>query len=907
MDWWGWSCFRLLCLSCVNQRAFCRGRWTTLVSYRRSRSLLADGTLEFLGRVDHQVKVRGHRIELGEIESALASLPEIARAIAVTVGSPAQLAAAIQLKENLATSEQPIKEQLQQLLPDYMVPTSLVIYETLPLSANGKVDRKKIIEELVNQITNTETIFEAPQTAIEQQVACVWQKILKTPNVGRFDSFFSLGGDSLLATQVIAQLKQLGLTTEQPLRQLFAKPQLAEFAATLMVTEQVEQQQVVPDLANRYQPFPLTEVQRAYWMGQSPGLPLSCGTHYLVELDGENIDLQRLTVAWNKLVARHDMLHATVTEQAEQHILPEWALYTIPQSEHHNLAEIKIKVDEWWQQQKAKKHSLPFAMHAFNYPEQRCYLAIIFNYMNLDGFSIKLLLKELASFYQDLDIKLPKLTLSFRDYVTQVTHTPQAIERAEAYWHERMVTLPGAPQLPTAIEPQQLKQAKFIRKSAKLDSQKLISLRHIAKNYGLTPSAIIMLAYAEVLSQWSGGEAVTINMTLFDRQEVHPEIYQIAGDFTSLLPIAYTPDYSKSLLEQAKCLQQELATALDHREISSIWVQRELARNKAINAASLPIVFTSTLGIADDLLEDSEQQGFLQLAGGGLSETPQVWLDHQLYEHQGGLLISWDAVEDLFPTGLLDEMFAGYIQLLNQLIEHNWQQPLVAQLPATQLQVRQQVNAVVAPLPSSSLIEPIFDYASSHPQQVALVFDEQEFSYEELSMRALQIANLLLSYGLQQGESVAVCLPRGPMQIMAVLGVLAAGGAYVPVSTTQPVARQQKIFNTADIKLVLCNEPLFEADSVKFISPYLALDLEPLTKPVLVDCQSLAYIIFTSGSTGEPKGVEIPHQAALNTIKDICQRYAVDSSSCALAVSALDFDLSVFDIFGLLAVGGAWF
>ncbi|AZS50292.1 hypothetical protein DM558_05665 [Entomomonas moraniae] len=814
----------------------------------------ADGTLEFLGRVDHQVKVRGHRIELGEIESALASLPEIARAIAVTVGSPAQLAAAIQLKENLATSEQPIKEQLQQLLPDYMVPTSLVIYETLPLSANGKVDRKKIIEELVNQITNTETIFEAPQTAIEQQVACVWQKILKTPNVGRFDSFFSLGGDSLLATQVIAQLKQLGLTTEQPLRQLFAKPQLAEFAATLMVTEQVEQQQVVPDLANRYQPFPLTEVQRAYWMGQSPGLPLSCGTHYLVELDGENVDLTRFSQAWNQLVQYHEMMRVTIDSEGNQTILKQVEAIQLQAITlaTDSVQEVQQVLYKYWQQHQLDnnyKHHL----YAIKYANNRCRIGIIFNYLTLDGFSIKLILQQLASLYENSSTQLPRLALSFRDYVTQIQTDTDSQTKAKAFWLEKLNTLPLAPQLPIAQQPEQLTQVIFKRRSHRLANEQWLLLKAKARQYQLTPSVILLTAYATILAQWSANQSLAINLTLFDRPNVHPDINQIAGDFTTLAPVGYFPNSQQSIIEQAKALQHEIADALEHKEISSIWVQRERSKTMGITAAALPVVFTSTLGLGEGLFE-TPNKNFPAFVSGGLSETPQVWLDHQLYEFHGELELSWDAVEDLFPAGLLDEMFASYIQLLNQLIEHNWQQPLVAQLPATQLQVRQQVNAVVAPLPSSSLIEPIFDYASSHPQQVALVFDEQEFSYEELSMRALQIANLLLSYGLQQGESVAVCLPRGPMQIMAVLGVLAAGGAYVPVSTTQPVARQQKIFNTADIKLVLCNEPLFEADSVKFISPYLALDLEPLTKPVLVDCQSLAYIIFTSGSTGEPKG-----------------------------------------------------
>ncbi|WP_228411851.1 non-ribosomal peptide synthetase [Entomomonas moraniae] len=190
----------------------------------------ADGTLEFLGRVDHQVKVRGHRIELGEIESALASLPEIARAIAVTVGSPAQLAAAIQLKENLATSEQPIKEQLQQLLPDYMVPTSLVIYETLPLSANGKVDRKKIIEELANHTTLT-LVKELPRDQLEQQIANLWQEVLNCHTLSRDDDFFLSGGDSLTATQIVQLLHKRHITPELiPLRVLFSASTIASLS-----------------------------------------------------------------------------------------------------------------------------------------------------------------------------------------------------------------------------------------------------------------------------------------------------------------------------------------------------------------------------------------------------------------------------------------------------------------------------------------------------------------------------------------------------------------------------------------------------------------------------------------------------------------------------------------------------
>ncbi|MFQ1056103.1 phosphopantetheine-binding protein, partial [Gilliamella apicola] len=189
-----------------------------------------DGTLEFLGRQDHQVKVRGHRIELGEIESALAGLPEIARAVAVTVGMPPQLAAAIQLKQGVSTTEHDIKQLLQQLLPDYMVPTSLVIYQALPLNANGKVDRKTIISELATHTTNV-VDKEPPRDELERQLAELWQEVLKCPALSRDDDFFLSGGDSLTATQIIQLLHKRHITSELiPLRALFTAPTVASLS-----------------------------------------------------------------------------------------------------------------------------------------------------------------------------------------------------------------------------------------------------------------------------------------------------------------------------------------------------------------------------------------------------------------------------------------------------------------------------------------------------------------------------------------------------------------------------------------------------------------------------------------------------------------------------------------------------
>ncbi|WP_039850769.1 phosphopantetheine-binding protein, partial [Grimontia indica] len=176
------------------------------------------------------------------------------------------------------------------LLPDYMVPSTLALVDEIPLSANGKVDRKQAQILLAEHADAQQTILTPPKGDKECQVASVWQALLPDRSIGRESHFFSLGGDSLLATQVISTLRENGLTAEQPLRLLFAQPVLAEFAAGLSFENAEPLSTLVPDPDARFEPFPLTEVQRAYWMGQSPGLPLNCGTHYLVELDGENVN-----------------------------------------------------------------------------------------------------------------------------------------------------------------------------------------------------------------------------------------------------------------------------------------------------------------------------------------------------------------------------------------------------------------------------------------------------------------------------------------------------------------------------------------------------------------------------------------------------------------------------------------
>ncbi|TCK25717.1 non-ribosomal peptide synthetase [Pseudonocardia endophytica] len=862
-----------------------------------------DGTLEFLGRRDHQVKIRGHRIELGEIETALRDAPGVrAAAAAVTVGGGRRIAAALVLDgppdpggagpEGSALDA--VRAAARAALPGYMVPERWHVVDALPLTANGKVDRSQLDRVLAElDSAEPEVASLPPQGAAETAVADAWAAELNTAGIGRDADFFLLGGDSLIATRVVARLRADGVDGAD-LPTLFRRPVLADFAASLRTgTPDAERPPVLPaDPEHRHEPFALTEVQRAYWLGRSTGLALGgVGTTYHVELDGDRVDVPGLERAFDRLIARHEMLRAVVDDDGRQRILPEVGPFTIPVAEADDAAAASARIEAQLARPLFDLTSWPlFAACAVHYPDGRTRLGVTLDYAVFDALSVKLVLAELAVLYTDPDAPLPSVGVSFRDYVENLPADTAAREADERWWRDRLPALPPAPRLPLATDPADVVAPRFTRRTITVPADAWSRIKDRARAHRLTPSAVLLAGYADVLAAFSGGRALSVNLTLFDRRAVHPDIDHVLGDFTSLLLVAHSPGDDPDWATTARRVQEQLAAGLEHRSVSAVWVQRELTRTVGQAEAAMPVVFTSTLGMDDDLF-DRMPDGFPELVG-GLSQTPQVWLDQQVMEQRGDLVVSWDAVEDLFPDGLLDTMFDAYRRLLDHLAERGWDAPAPAHLPASQRAVREAVNATGAPEPVGLLHDAIFHHAGAVPDRIALLWGDETVSYGELADRALRLAGHLRRTGVERGEPVAVTLPRGPGQVVAVLGILAAGGVYVPVGVDQPAARRERIHAAAGVRSVVTEALLKQTG-------------EPLDAPVAVDRDALAYVIFTSGSTGEPKGVEITHRAALNTVVDINRRFHIGPDDRVLAVSALDFDLSVYDVFGLLGAGGA--
>ncbi|WP_028648006.1 non-ribosomal peptide synthetase [Nocardiopsis sp. CNT312] len=871
-----------------------------------------DGSLEFLGRLDHQVKVNGVRVESGEVEAALASHAGVASAVAVVLPGPSPVLAAALAPAAGADTEGLVEAataHARTLLPESMVPAVLATVPGLPLTPNGKPDRRALTRLLSDRAAGAPQADAPPEGERESEVARLWSDLLGVPGVGRSSSFFALGGDSLLATRLVAALRERGYARAS-VADLFVHPRLSDFAAALPEKGQaVRARTLTHDAASRYEPFPPTGVQRAYLTGRDPEFTLgNVGTYHYTEFDGADVDLRRLERALDRLVARHDMLRAVFDDSGDQRVLPDVPPVRIPVTEADpadpGAALDALFADMSHQVLDPARWPL-FDVRAVRYTDgaaERVRLGVGLDYLVLDALSIMTLYTELDLLYRDPDAALEPVEITFRDYLLQTRPDPERVARAEEYWSERVRDLPPAPALPLAADPTEVDAPRFVRRSDHLSPKEWRALAAVASAEGITPSTLLLACYGEILGAWSGQTRLSVTLTLFNRGDVHPHIGRVLGDFTSLSLTSYQREPGEDPLAAARALQHRLGEDLDHREVSAEDVLRELTRRDGTAQAGIPVVFTSSLGVGEGVSLDLSPEFPARVRG--LSQSPQVHLDNQVLEHEGGLDVVWDAVEELFRPGALDAMFNAYLDLLRGLARGGarlWADLAAGVLPAAQTRVRASVNDTAAPRPEGALHDAFFAGADGRADTPALITAEGVLTHGRLAERSLRIAAGLVEHGVRPGDTVAVHLPKGADQICAVLGTLAAGAAYVPVGTGQPSLRRRRIHAAADTVVTIgADEAAPRSVDVSDLVEY-----PPLDAPVPTSAEATAYIIFTSGSTGEPKGVEVSHGAALNTVDDINGRHSVGPRDRVLALSSLDFDLSVYDVFGLLGAGGA--
>ncbi|MEU3624240.1 hypothetical protein BS329_35280 [Amycolatopsis coloradensis] len=857
-----------------------------------------DGRLDYLGRADHQVKLRGFRVEPGEVEAALAALPGIRRAAVAAHGLGTQAAALTAYVVGEPVGD--VRAALAAVLPAHLVPSRVVRLDALPSTPNGKLDRNAL-PAAGGARPELDNAYVAPAAGTETVLAAIWSELLGVDRVGTHDDFFALGGHSLLATQLVARVRR-ELGADLALRTLFDSPTISALARELTVDGPAVPARPGPvaDSAGRHVPFPLTDVQRAYWIGRSGG-DVSCHQYLEIELPGMDVD--RLESAWHGLVRRHDMLRAIVTPDGEQVVLPAVPDYRIERAELSGPdgAERLAEVRERMSHQVLPSDRWPlFELRASLLAEGRTRLHLSVDTLIADGESLRVLLRELVAVYRG-DLDPVPLGLTFRDYLLAQRVDDESRDRALAYWRDRLDTLPAAPELPVRREV--AGPTRFVRRAAELDAATWTTLKARAARLRVTPSALLLTAYAQVLGTWSVRDRFTLNLTLFNRHGDHRDLPSLVGDFTMLSLFEVDGATTGDFGTRAQRAQRRLWDDLDHRAVTGVQVSRELARHRGGMAeATLPVVFTSELGIGD-----AGETGLLTELGGTvvhtITQTPQVWLDHQVGEIAGALALTWDAVDALFPPGVLDDMFAAYLALLGGLAteEAAWTDERRSLLPAAQPACYAELNATAGPIPEGLLHQPFLAQAALRPDRQAVITPTGGLTYAELDRVSAAVAHQVLATG---AEVVGVLLERGWRQVAAVLGVLRAGAAYLPLDIGLPPARIELIVRRAGATAVIVSERDVAVGNVSRITcPATVPDAVDPVPESSAEPGDLAYIIYTSGSTGEPKGVLIDHRGALNTVVDINERFGIRPDDRIFGSSALSFDLSVYDVFGTLAAG----
>lgn len=653
-------------------------------------------------------------------------------------------------------------------------------------------------------------------------------------------------------------------------------------------------------------PFSLAPIAHAMWVGRHGEQELGgVAAHLYVEFDGTGVDPERLQRAATKLVVRHPMLRQEILPDGTQRIGDRGLPVTI-----NDLREVADADERLERIRDDKSHQLlddevlQIALSLL--PGGKTRLHVDMDMQAADAVSYRNFMADLAAFYRGAD--LPELGYTYREYRNQlVASTPPPSEADRQWWAERIPDLPEPPALPLVPRDQQENPLRSIRLWHIFDVPTRDALYANAHKRGITPAMAVAAAYSNALARWSTDPRFLLNLPMFGREPYHPDVDKLVGCFTSSLMLDIDLGAALTPAARARAVQEVLHTTAAHSSVSGLDVLRDMSRHRGTQTLAT-IVYTSALGLGDLFAGDVTDQFGEPVWT--ISQGPQVLIDAQATPLADGLMINWDVRVEAFPSGVPEAMFAYEVAELARLAADDaaWDEPDPPALSEQSRAVRAAANSRTAPPSGENLVDGFFRNVAATPDATALIASGGALTYGQLRDQVVAVAGSLQARGIGRGDIVAVLGPKGAEQIPALLGILAAGAAYLPIGIDQPADRATRILDTAGVACALvCGTEVPEV-LTKTDLPYLtvtqACTATVAFETVETSLDDLAYVLFTSGSTGEPKGVELTHDAVMNTLEFLYRHFEIGADARALALSHLESDMSVPDVFGTLRVGG---
>ncbi|MEO8383508.1 MAG: amino acid adenylation domain-containing protein [Acidobacteriota bacterium] len=884
---------------------------------------LADGKIEYLGRNDLQVKIRGFRTELGEVEARLIACAGVREAVVLAREEGPdhkRLVAYLLAHEGASLQASELRAVLAKQLPESMVPSAFVLLDALPLTANGKLDRNALPAPEASALSVRE--YEAPQNEIETTLAGLWQDLLRVERVGRHDNFFELGGHSLLGVQLISRLRS-ALDVELPLPELFASPTLSALADAVRAAGATTMQRILP--ADRNQPLPLSLAQQRLWFLDRLDKAASAAYHMpaALRLLGK-LDVAALQSTLDRLVARHESLrtHFGASDGVPyQNIAPANCGFALRQRDLSELSvdEREVLVATLAAEEAAAPFDLCigplFRGQLLRLAGDEHVLLLTQHHIVTDGWSLRILVQEMAALYTafhrgDTD-PLPPLEFQYADYAQWQRRWLQGHELARQvdFWKDQLTGAPALLSLPLDRPRPAVQSHAGGRVPFMLPATLMADLRALSQRKGLTPFMVLLSAWGLLLSRLSGQTDVVIGTPVANRQR--REVENLIGFFVNTLAVRLRLEEKPSVEALLAQVKETTLAAFAHQELPFEQIVKAVQPQRSLSHSPL---FQSLFAF-----NNTSASGEGALALPGLTLAPVKLVDERarfdlslsMADRGGHVAGALEYASDLFDHATVERWAGYFVKLVQSMVADASASvdtlPLLA--PEERRQLLHEFNATEAVYPKNELIHELFEQqAAAQPDAVALVFEDQRLTYDELNARANQLAHYLIGLGIEPDDRVAIAVERSLEMVVGLLGILKAGAAYLPLDPAYPAERLQFMLEDGAPKALLTQQALPQPLPVVAV-PTLLLDCEDLQAALSARPASnpdarargltsghLAYVIYTSGSTGLPKGVMVEHGGLCNLAHAQSQLFGVDAQSRVLQFSSAAFDASVWEL-----------
>jgi amino acid adenylation domain-containing protein/non-ribosomal peptide synthase protein (TIGR01720 family) len=879
---------------------------------------LPDGNLLYIGRADDQVKIRGYRIEPGEIERAMNALNGIAASSVVVKQSPTgekKLVGYYVVSDAVAAiSEKEIRQSLQAHLPDYMMPSSLMALSELPLTGNGKTDRK-LLSTLDDIPNNDAANHQEAATPIERTLAGIWQRLLGVERISMQDNFFALGGHSLLATRVVSAVRK-EQETELSVKDLFAHPTIEKLAAHL---QQQQKGGLLPTVTVAVRPehIPLSYSQERLWFIDQLEGSVQYHMPAAFTLKGA-LHRDALEYAWRQIVNRHEVLRTVIVQEggsAYQHVLEkdQWQLSIINKSDYGEDPQafighlIAVPFDL------SKDHMLRVYLVSLA-PDEHV-MVLMMHHIASDGWSLSVMVKELLELYNAYAAKrepvLEVLPVQYADYAIWQREylTTELLGKKVDYWRHQLKDISPL-KLPADFERPVINSTRGNLITFRIDSALTHELEALAHEQESTLYMLLLAAFKVLLYRYSGQEDITVGSGIAGRMQQETE--SLIGFFVNTLVMRSNLGGHPAFTSFLQQIRQTTLDAYEHQDVPFERVVEAVAGARDLSKNPLIQVMFALQNIPDI---PELRLGEVRLKRQPVNHTTSLFdLFWSISVQPYGTVVELEYCIDLFTERTIRKMMDHYVALLRAIVQN-------PALPISELNMLSKVeeeqllsySGITGPYPADKTMVELFEeQVRLTPDATALIFESQELSYTMLDKVSSQLAHLLVSKGVKENALVPLCLGRSAELIVGILAILKAGGAYVPVDPAYPAERIRYMLEDTAGKLVITTalqEALLKAAAPD--ATFICLDglntlvasqpdgpLKNTTGP-----DSMAYVIYTSGSTGMPKGTMITNRNVTSLVKG-SGIFSLTSNNVLLSTGSPSFDATTFEYWGTLLNGG---